>query len=127
MRACVGDQNAVPFAAGPPEAGTLYANAGTGAFVLAPFMAGDAPEGLLASLLPGDGAAVEGTVNGAGSAIEWYERVFWHSRPGIPQPAEKPTGCYATTKRGLVASPPTHRCRACLRRGQLTSPVATLT
>lgn len=71
---CVGDQNAVPYAVGHPDPGTLYLNAGTGAFLLRPLPAGaGAPDGLLDTLLPRGGIAAEGTVNGAGSAVAWFE------------------------------------------------------
>lgn len=74
LQVCVGDQNAVPYAAGAPDPVTLYLNAGTGAFVLRPLAEGaSAPDGLLDTLLPRGGFAAEGTVNGAGSAVAWYE------------------------------------------------------
>lgn len=74
LRVCVGDQNGIPFASGQPDATTLYVNAGTGAFLLHPLAdGGDAPDQLLRSLLPDGGFAAEGTVNGAGSAVAWYE------------------------------------------------------
>lgn len=82
---CVGDQNAIPYAAGAPGAETLYLNAGTGAFVLRaiPHDA-DTPRGLLRSLLPRGGYAAEGTVNGAGSAVAWFEN---ETRADFPWPA----------------------------------------
>ncbi len=76
MRACTGDQAAVPFAFGPPVADTAYVNAGTGAFVQRLTRAqSPVPAGLLRSVLCSEDTNVryslEGTVNGAGSAIDW--------------------------------------------------------
>ncbi|MCC7489307.1 MAG: hypothetical protein IT485_06615 [Gammaproteobacteria bacterium] len=71
-----GDQSAVPFAFGPLDAATAYVNAGTGAFVQRAIR-GRLPEAprLLASVVWSDAANVdymlEGTVNGAGSALAW--------------------------------------------------------
>jgi len=73
---CTGDQSAAAFAFGRPDPHSALVNVGTGAFVqrVAP---GDAPlpEGLLRSVLCADSGAVlhahEGTVNGAGSALDW--------------------------------------------------------
>lgn len=78
MRACTGDQAAVPFAFGAPAADTAYVNAGTGAFVQRLTSAQDpVPSGLLRSVLCSEDTTVryslEGTVNGAGSAIEWLD------------------------------------------------------
>lgn len=71
-----GDQSAVPFAWGEPREDTLYVNLGTGAFLQRPTGARRAePGGLLASVLFGDAQqtlySLEGTVNGAASAIDW--------------------------------------------------------
>ncbi|MGD9841720.1 MAG: FGGY family carbohydrate kinase [Steroidobacteraceae bacterium] len=83
LRVCTGDQAAVPFANGPLRANTIYTNLGTGAFVLAPTnqnIEDAAP--LLRSVLCSDAThityALEGTVNGAGSALSW-----WSERTGI--------------------------------------------
>jgi glycerol kinase len=71
-----GDQSAVPFAFGPLDQRTLYINVGTGAFVQRPIL-GELPEAprLLASVIWSEADEVsytlEGTVNGAGSALEW--------------------------------------------------------
>lgn len=80
---CTGDQSAMPFAHGRPDESTIYLNLGTGAFVQRLSAAAQAPEGLLASVLWVDHGndraalhAIEGTVNGAGSAIDWLnERI----------------------------------------------------
>ena len=77
LRACTGDQSAAAFAFGRPESSTALVNVGTGAFVQRA-SAGDAPlpDGLLKSVLCADDTGVivshEGTVNGAGSALEWF-------------------------------------------------------
>ncbi|MGE0384792.1 MAG: FGGY family carbohydrate kinase [Gammaproteobacteria bacterium] len=69
-----GDQSAVPFAFGPPDMGTAYVNAGTGAFIQLPARAPAEPP-LLASVLCRDDDrtlfAIEGTVNGSGAALDW--------------------------------------------------------
>jgi glycerol kinase len=76
LRACTGDQAAVPFASGPLDPGTAYVNLGTGAFVLRPVPAPIDAAPLLTSVLDSDASqvtyALEGTVNGAGSALEWF-------------------------------------------------------
>jgi glycerol kinase len=77
LRACTGDQSAAAFAFGKPDAATALVNIGTGAFVQRAAEA-DAPlpDGLLKSVLCSDGSHAtcshEGTVNGAGSALEWF-------------------------------------------------------
>jgi glycerol kinase len=74
--ACTGDQSAAAFAFGAPDPSIAMINIGTGAFVqrVAPADA-PLPDGLLRSVLCSDGTSAlrshEGTVNGAGSAIEW--------------------------------------------------------
>ncbi len=71
-----GDQSAVPFAFGPLDPRTAYVNIGTGAFIqraLRDRM--PAAEQLLVSVVWSDAERVdymlEGTVNGAGSALDW--------------------------------------------------------
>jgi len=100
LRACTGDQAAVPFASGPLDRGTAYVNLGTGAFVLRPVAAPLDAAPLLTSVLDSDAAqvtyALEGTVNGAGSALEWFgEREGIDVQQLLPQvesvpPAEAP-------------------------------------
>ncbi len=83
LTVCTGDQSAMPFAHGMPEPGTLYLNVGTGAFVQRLWSAAEVPDGMLTSVLWTDARgdrpalhALEGTVNGAGSAIDWLnERI----------------------------------------------------
>jgi len=75
LTACTGDQSAAAFAFGPPSPSVALVNVGTGAFIqrVAPAGAAAAP-GILRSVLSVDEDGVlmshEGTVNGAGSALE---------------------------------------------------------
>jgi glycerol kinase len=76
LEVVTGDQPATLFAWGEPEATTLYVNIGTGAFVQRLFA--DVPPGapgLLQSVAWQDEerslVVLEGTVNGAGAALEW--------------------------------------------------------
>jgi glycerol kinase len=84
---CTGDQSAMPFAHGAPDVATIYLNIGTGAFVQR-ISDRAAPDGLLSSVLwhdreRGTLRAIEGTVNGAGSAIDWLnERVDIEGKTG---------------------------------------------
>jgi glycerol kinase len=72
-----GDQSAVPFAVGALDPAAAYLNVGTGAFVQRAIRdrLPDAPR-LLASVVWSDASGVdymlEGTVNGAGSALDWF-------------------------------------------------------
>jgi glycerol kinase len=83
LRACSGDQSASLYAFGQPAATTAFVNVGTGAFVQRVQRGPHArpPQGLLHSVLHADPDRVseatyshEGTVNGAGSALEWLAR-----------------------------------------------------
>jgi glycerol kinase len=83
LRACSGDQSACLYAFGQPDATTAFVNVGTGAFVQRVLRGPHArpPQGLLQSVVhaePGRVSAAtcshEGTVNGAGSALEWLAR-----------------------------------------------------
>jgi len=74
LRIVTGDQSAALFAFGRPDPATVYANLGTGAFLQQAFGTEEMdPGGLLASVVFQDDAelvqVMEGTVNGAGSAI----------------------------------------------------------
>lgn len=68
-----GDQSAALFAFGKPRSDTVYANLGTGAFVQQAAAPGTDPGRLLASVVYRDSeqtaGVIEGTVNGAGSAL----------------------------------------------------------
>jgi len=78
LQILTGDQSAALFAFGRPGAATAYVNVGTGAFIqlLRDRYPGHAPD-LLAGVVYQDESAVtyvlEGTVNGAGSALHWIE------------------------------------------------------
>jgi glycerol kinase len=79
-----GDQSAVPFAFGKLDPATAYLNLGTGAFAQRA-VTGTLPRAprLLVSVVWSEATRVdyllEGTVNGAGSALDWLAR-----REGIP-------------------------------------------
>jgi glycerol kinase len=74
---CNGDQSVVPFAAGPLDRDAAYVNLGTGAFVLRPTADALHAPPLLTSVIRADAEhfdfALEGSVNGAGAALEWLE------------------------------------------------------
>jgi glycerol kinase len=81
LSACTGDQSAAAFALGEPDVDCALVNVGTGAFIqrIAPPVA-PLPDGILRSVVyaAADGVLTshEGTVNGAGSALDWLrERV----------------------------------------------------
>jgi glycerol kinase len=84
LKVATGDQPAALFAWGEPDPGTVFINIGTGAFVQQLF-AGTPPDaaGLLQSVAWQDASrsigVLEGTVNGAGAALEWLA----HER-GVP-------------------------------------------
>ncbi|GMU74814.1 MAG: glycerol kinase [Gammaproteobacteria bacterium] len=76
LQVVTGDQSAVPFAFGPLDASAAYVNAGTGAFAQRSIRGRLPPAPrLLASVVWSDAQGVdymlEGTVNGAGSALAW--------------------------------------------------------
>jgi glycerol kinase len=102
LAACTGDQSAVPFARGAPDPATAYVNLGTGAFIQRPLDARPtAPEPLLGSILKRDERgplySLEGTVNGAGSAVAWFagedgiaETALWPLLHTLPDEAGLP-------------------------------------
>ena len=76
-----GDQTAAIYAQGQSPAGTVMVNIGTGAFALLPVQDPHSrPAGLLAGISWSTEQAasyyVEGTVNGAGAALQWASRHF---------------------------------------------------
>ena len=79
LTVCTGDQSAVPFAPGPLDPACAYVNVGTGGFVQRAVRGQlpDAPR-LLVSVVWSEDEVVdymlEGTVNGAGSALDWFAR-----------------------------------------------------
>ncbi len=96
LRAVTGDQSAVPYASGEPDPAAVYVNLGTGAFIQRPLQSRPpTPEPLLGSVLSRDGDAaiysLEGTVNGAGSAVSWFcaqeqcsEQALWAALEVLP-------------------------------------------
>jgi len=83
-----GDQSAVPFAFGPLDPTTAYVNLGTGAFVQRPVPGKlpDAPRLLVSvvwSTATGVDYLLEGTVNGAASALDWLAAREGVSLPGL--------------------------------------------
>jgi len=70
-----GDQSAAVFCSGGLEPGAAFVNIGTGAFLQVPGSVRAPPPGLLASVVYADQDGLiqmlEGTVNGAGNALEW--------------------------------------------------------
>jgi glycerol kinase len=102
LRAVTGDQSAVPYAAGEPDPATVYVNLGTGAFIQRPLQFRPAsPEPLLGSVLSRAGStaiySLEGTVNGAGSAVSWFceqerchEDSLWPALEIVPDGVELP-------------------------------------
>jgi glycerol kinase len=102
VTAVTGDQSAVPYAFGDADEHTLYVNLGTGAFVQRPLAERPAqPAPLLGSVLRVQGGAalysLEGTVNGAGSAIAWFtdthqqdESALWRSLESADAPLQPP-------------------------------------
>ena len=75
---CNGDQSVVPFAAGPLDLRAAYVNLGTGAFVLRPTTTALRAAPLITSVIRADDTnfdfVLEGSVNGAGAALSWFER-----------------------------------------------------
>jgi glycerol kinase len=75
-----GDQSAALYAAGPPAADRVYVNAGTGAFALQLAAWPNDEERLLTTLVRDDPGspifALEGTVNGAGAALDAVARTL---------------------------------------------------
>jgi glycerol kinase len=102
LRAVTGDQSAVPYAGGDPDPATIYVNLGTGAFIQQPLASRPpSPAPLLGSVLSRDahGAiySLEGTVNGAGSAVSWFcaqercsEDALWPALELLPAATELP-------------------------------------
>ena len=76
LRICTGDQSTVPFAFGPARLDCAYINLGTGAFIQCPLSEPIVAAPLLTSVIWSDTRrvvyALEGTINGAASALEWF-------------------------------------------------------
>jgi len=77
VTALCGDQNAAWFGAGQPGDSAALVNLGSGAFILAAQNGAAAPTELLTSIASSDRKhceyLLEGTVNGAGSALQWLQ------------------------------------------------------
>ncbi len=80
LTAANGDQNAALYAAGEPEANTAYINLGSGGFVLYPIEEVQLHAPLLTSIGYTDAQSsryfLEGTVNGAGTALNWIKEQY---------------------------------------------------
>ncbi len=80
MTVISGDQSAALFAWGTPKPQTIYINIGTGAFVQRPITDIQTSQKLLTSLAYTDGTydcySLEGTVNGAARALQWFAEKF---------------------------------------------------
>jgi len=91
LRVCQGDQPAALFADGWPRVDAAYVNVGTGAFAQRVFPEPLAHAGLLTSLVWQQGDertyVLEGTVNGAGAALDWIA-----ARHGIAEIASELPG-----------------------------------
>ena len=76
LRICTGDQSTVPFAFGPARLACAYINLGTGAFIQCPLSEPIVAAPLLTSVIWSDTRcvmyALEGTINGAASALDWF-------------------------------------------------------
>jgi glycerol kinase len=92
LKLVTGDQSAAIYAYGELQPDTAYINIGTGAFVSR--VSGHTPiygRRLLSSIVLNDGRestyVMEGTVNGAASALDWLEKQTGHkiSRDQLPQ------------------------------------------
>jgi glycerol kinase len=79
LEICTGDQSTVPFAFGATRTDSAYVNIGTGAFIQAPLAQATIAPPLLTSVIWSDERrvlyALEGTINGAGSALDWFAEV----------------------------------------------------
>jgi len=86
LRVVIGDQSAAVFAAGVPDLDLVYVNVGTGAFAIRPLRGTPCfADGVLTSVLAHLDApmyALEGTVNGAVSAIDWAKEKLGAKRVG---------------------------------------------
>lgn len=80
ITAVCGDQNAAWFGSGAPENDCVLVNLGSGAFLMARQDHAAAIPGLLSSLVYSDAThsdyVTEGTVNGAGNALQWLRNEY---------------------------------------------------
>ena len=113
LTACTGDQSAAAFAFGVPRETAALVNVGTGAFVQRAVTADlHLPDGLLRSVLRSDASghatfSHEGTVNGAGSAVEWLRSQVVldvdRALPALDIPADTPVPLFMNGVGGLGA------------------------
>ena len=95
----MGDQNCLPFIDGRPDPDTLYINLGTGAFLLRPLAEPvDDPRFQCTLLDESNGGlwALEGSVHGAASALNWLEQ-----QHGVALPHER----WGTLRQDISAPP----------------------
>ena len=96
----IGDQNCLPFIDGRPDPDTLYINLGTGAFLLRPVAEPQfAEDRFQNTLLDDEGEslwALEGSVHGAASALNWLKR-----RHGVALPHDR----WRTLRQDVPAPP----------------------
>ena len=80
ITAVCGDQNAAWFGTGQPEPASALINIGSGAFILAAQTAHTTSPSLLSTIATSDAQGcdylVEGTVNGAGNALQWLQNRY---------------------------------------------------
>lgn len=78
LTVATGDQSAALFSLGAPQPEAAYINMGTGAFIQRAFDQAPEADGLLTGMVYRDADravfVLEGTVNGAGAALQWAER-----------------------------------------------------
>jgi glycerol kinase len=77
LTVATGDQSAALFSLGAPQPEAAYINMGTGAFIQRAFNQAPEADGLLTGMVYRDADravfVLEGTVNGAGAALQWAE------------------------------------------------------
>ncbi|MGI9265755.1 MAG: FGGY family carbohydrate kinase [Gammaproteobacteria bacterium] len=106
---CTGDQAAAIYARGVPAADEIIVNAGTGAFALQSTEWPNDSQGVLTSVVGGERAglnfALEGTVNGAGSALKAEARKLkisnWHALLETPDRELSPIPVFLNGHSGL--------------------------
>ncbi|WP_372521908.1 FGGY family carbohydrate kinase [Sulfuricaulis sp.] len=78
LTVATGDQSAALFSLGAPQPEAVYINMGTGAFIQRAFNQAPEADGLLTGMVYRDVdravLVLEGTVNGAGAALQWTEQ-----------------------------------------------------
>jgi glycerol kinase len=92
VTAVCGDQNAAWFGAGRPEPDGALINLGSGAFILAAQAAATTCPALLSTIATSDAQGceylAEGTVNGAGSALQWLRDRYAGDADPVPHLAD---------------------------------------